>query len=551
MSRFTLLLILLVGGMLALACSGGGTPTAPSNLPDVTNAQAGNPETHVALGTFDLNLNAADGTAEIVNGRIAENHFNVKSLLTPPGCTTCFNILGTFYDAGSLTFWVDVAVVNPFPITIYDLRTVISNPGGQKYLINPDGVTTVWGSPMQYKAYNQTGDRAFGDYAAYGQTFQFSLPPGEGFQTFNFLIDVSFPGVVEEPLIENCSAPSLVNNGLSVSRLTANLFDHQWDINPATVFADMMSLGGNPQTMLYDDGMHGDGGAADGVFCSDEFTTEAALGFYMLNVYATDNLGHMGWGQCPLSVQQSTGGPNDDPVINGVTTDKTTAQIGGTDKIKVTVNAVDPNGDTLGYEFDPSTGSMSGASGNFAYWKPASGQTGMQTIAITVNDDKGGSAESEIHVWATTKSIIKSPIPAGTVTSIIPNATLHMNEDFMGKVLYINVWATWCGPCTGELPELSAMCDHYASQPDYNHMELNNAESSDTVSSFVNQNGYHATYWCVDPNGAYDSKLLPYVDNYNAIPQHYIFDRDGNCRYAAVGSVSSTAPMEAIIDELL
>ena len=30
-------------------------------------------------------------------------------------------------------------------------------------------------------------------------------------------------------------------------------------------------------------------------------------------------------------------------------------------------------------------------------------------------------------------------------------------SDFRGKLIYIDLWATWCGPCRGELPHLKTL----------------------------------------------------------------------------------------------
>lgn len=42
---------------------------------------------------------------------------------------------------------------------------------------------------------------------------------------------------------------------------------------------------------------------------------------------------------------------------------------------------------------------------------------------------------------------------------------LHRFSDYKGKLLYIDFWATWCGPCKAEIPHLAKLVEHYKDNP--------------------------------------------------------------------------------------
>ena len=43
---------------------------------------------------------------------------------------------------------------------------------------------------------------------------------------------------------------------------------------------------------------------------------------------------------------------------------------------------------------------------------------------------------------------------------------VHRFSEFKGKVLYVDIWATWCGPCKMEIPYLAKLVEHYKNNDD-------------------------------------------------------------------------------------
>jgi thiol-disulfide isomerase/thioredoxin len=77
-------------------------------------------------------------------------------------------------------------------------------------------------------------------------------------------------------------------------------------------------------------------------------------------------------------------------------------------------------------------------------------------------DEKASSSNSSSEQ---TKAVYP-PAPTGIMLSEIDDleGNKFKLEDKKGKVLLINLWATWCGPCRNEMPDLIAMQDKYKDQ---------------------------------------------------------------------------------------
>jgi thiol-disulfide isomerase/thioredoxin len=113
--------------------------------------------------------------------------------------------------------------------------------------------------------------------------------------------------------------------------------------------------------------------------------------------------------------------------------------------------------------------------------------------------------------------------------------------DYAGKVVIVNVWATWCGPCRVEIPELISLYNEFKAR-DVELIGVTNedpVEDAALVKNFVkDQKINYRIAW-----GSRDFVMgLMQGDVRNAIPQSFIITRDGQVFKRFVGFNPSVTP---------
>ncbi len=110
-------------------------------------------------------------------------------------------------------------------------------------------------------------------------------------------------------------------------------------------------------------------------------------------------------------------------------------------------------------------------------------------------------------------------------------------ESLRGKVVFLNVWATWCGPCREEMPSMETLYDDFKSNKDFVML----AASQDTsgrsvVASYVKKNGYNFTI-LLDP----ENKISETYD-VSGVPETFIIDRKGQIVAHHMGAFDWSRP---------
>ncbi|MGI8638861.1 MAG: TlpA disulfide reductase family protein [Pyrinomonadaceae bacterium] len=126
------------------------------------------------------------------------------------------------------------------------------------------------------------------------------------------------------------------------------------------------------------------------------------------------------------------------------------------------------------------------------------------------------------------------PAPVGVSQAEIKNldGSTFKIEEKKGKVVLLNLWATWCGPCRAEMPELIALQDKYRDK-DFEVIGLNtDDESVEEIKDFAAKMKLNYTLAWAD--GKLRNELLR-ISKYNGIPQSYMIDREGKLRGVFTG----------------
>lgn len=131
----------------------------------------------------------------------------------------------------------------------------------------------------------------------------------------------------------------------------------------------------------------------------------------------------------------------------------------------------------------------------------------------------------------------KIPAPAFELEDQYGN--LHKLEDYKGKTVFLNFWATWCPPCRAELPDIQKLYEEYDTEGEEALIvlgvagpDMGNEKSREEIAAFLEENGY--TYPVLMDT---DWELFEEYQIYS-YPTTFMIDKEGNVFGYASGQLS-------------
>ncbi len=129
------------------------------------------------------------------------------------------------------------------------------------------------------------------------------------------------------------------------------------------------------------------------------------------------------------------------------------------------------------------------------------------------------------------------PTSTGTNITIETKDNLIKIEEIKDKIILLNFWATWCVPCTAEIPHLISLQKEYKENFEIIGINMgdnnNTIQTNEEINQFIKQHGINYTI----ANSLENFKFAEIIGNIKSIPTMFMINKSGEIIQKYIGIV--------------
>jgi cytochrome c biogenesis protein CcmG, thiol:disulfide interchange protein DsbE len=133
--------------------------------------------------------------------------------------------------------------------------------------------------------------------------------------------------------------------------------------------------------------------------------------------------------------------------------------------------------------------------------------------------------------------------PDFTLTSF--DGQTYRLADLKGKVVLVNIWASWCKPCEEEAADLEAAWRYYEPREDVVFLGIAWTDTDKKSLEYLQK--FDVTY----PNGPDLGTRIYQAYRATGVPETYIIDKNGVLAYVKISPFQSPAEIQQVVDTVL